>query len=106
VAAVETKRSGALTYTADTRTMGLPVTPPMMDVDPPLILLPLIAGRFYCLYQSAIAALVIPMHADKCATTTRLILENTGLKIPHFLREVQALPPSKIRQRKLEYDGL
>jgi hypothetical protein len=34
------------------------------------------------------------------------MLENTGLKIPHFLREVQAVPPSKIRQRKLEYESL
>jgi hypothetical protein len=54
----------------------------------PVGFIPLIAGPFYYLYQSAIAALVIPMHADKCATTPRLILEDTGLKTPHFLREV------------------
>lgn len=62
MAAVKTKRSRALTYTADTRTMGLPVTPPMMDVDPPLILLPGMAagGRLFRLQRAALPCLCTP----------------------------------------------
>jgi hypothetical protein len=53
-----------------------------------------------------VCALVIPAHPHKRAITPCLMLEKTCLKLPHFLREIEAVQSRKACQRNLEYKRL